>query len=220
MLLHDLPQFRRPREKLLNKGVDALSDAELLALLIHTGYHHKNAVELSQKLLQKYTLGQFLSQPITTLSKEKGLGLAKIARLKACLAIATRISQLQPVSLVSTARDVMLLSTHLTTYKQEHLQALYLDARQQLLCQLTVSIGTINASLIHPREVFAPAIEHRATALIMVHNHPSGEAEPSADDIQATQRIADAGELLDIPLLDHVIVTQQSYFSFREHELV
>lgn len=220
MPLHDLPHFRQPREKLLSRGGDGVSDAELLAILLRTGTQQLDALQLAQKILQKQTLGHFLNLPTKTLLTYDGLGPAKVMLLKAVLVVAERLTELDHNPAISNARDVALLAQPVARYQQEHLLALYLDARNRVIIQKTLSIGTVNSSLIHAREVFAPAIDHRAVSLILVHNHPSGDLEPSADDIQTTEKLVDVGELMDIRVIDHIIIGKQGWFSFREHQLV
>jgi len=220
MLISDLPTHRRPREKLLEKGSANLSEAELLAILLRTGYHGQSALEVAQRLLKNQSLIQFLSQPPTKLTKLKGLGPVTAGLISAVWAMVQIAKEQTPLPTITKSIEVAALTHSLLTKKQEHLVVLLLNGRNQLIDQLTITIGTLNSSLIHAREVFAPAITHRAAGLILVHNHPSGSLLPSEEDILATERLVEAGHLLDLPILDHVIVSSQGHFSFKHHQLL
>lgn len=205
---------------MLGKGPDNLSDTELLAIVLRTGYHGKDALALAQTLLHKSTLAQLLALPLAKLGAIKGLGLTRAAELLAAFALTKRllIPIVQPI--IDTPKEVAKLAQPLTNKKQEYLLALYLNARHQLISQEIISIGTVSQSLIHPREVFAPALELRAAEVIIVHNHPSGDTQPSEEDILATQKIQEAGEILDVPLIDHIIVAKSSWTSLRQLKLM
>ncbi|MBI3564686.1 MAG: hypothetical protein HY079_05770 [Elusimicrobia bacterium] len=180
------PAAERPREKLARRGVEALSDAELVALLLRTGASGRSALELAEGLLRDLPEGA-------------GAGFERLRRARVA-------AGLVPAS-VRGAR-------------KEHFVILCLNARRQLAHCETVSVGTLSASLVHPREVFSPAIAHAAAAVVAVHNHPSGDPTPSAEDREVTRRLSRAGELLGIPLADHVVVSETGFFSFREHGLL
>jgi DNA repair protein RadC len=195
MLLHDMHPVERPRHRLDRVGPEALSDAELVCVILGL-----------KRVPDARALETFQSAP----------------RLKAALEYARRkagAADGRPV-LDSPARVLELISPAVRAGKKEHLLAFYVNARSQLVHQETVSIGTLSASLVHPREVFSPAVAHCAAALIVAHNHPSGDCTPSPEDKDATRRLARAGELLGIPLLDHLVVSATGFFSFKERGLL
>jgi DNA repair protein RadC len=220
MKIADLPLHKRPREKLILKGSDGLSEGELLAILLRTGYQGKSSLEVAERILQKYSLNELFNLKLEKLSQIKGVGPTRASLL---LAVAALYQRLQPDiqnPIISAPKDVVQLTQFLKNKKQEYLVVLYLNARHQLLVQETITIGTLNSSLIHGREVFAPAIVHRAAFVILVHNHPSGNAYPSADDIEVTEKLQDIGELLDIPVIDHVIIAEDGWCSLKEEKLL
>jgi DNA repair protein RadC len=219
-ILSELARHSRPREKLLTKGALNLTDVELLAVLLHTGRPGKHVKNLAATVLEKYSLQELSQISLDELRLTKGIGPHKSTVIKAALELGQRVThhQLQP-SLLNPA-SVALRVQELLHYRQEHLVGLYLDGRYQLLSQQTISIGTLNSSLIHAREVFAPAVELRAAAVILVHNHPSGDTQPSLEDIETTQQIVAAGDILDIPILDHVIVSSRGWLSMQQQQLL
>jgi len=221
VLLRDLHPVERPREKLARSGPEALSDQELLALMLRTGYAGRSVMDLAAGLLTGFP-GGLSAAGFSELSRVKGVGASRAAALVAAFELARRSLGRQdhrPV-LDSPGRVLEAVPEEVCAGRKEHLLAFYLNARSQLLRQETVSIGTLQASLVHPREVFAPAVAQSAAAVIVVHNHPSGDPSPSADDRETTRRLTRAGELLGIPLLDHIIVAGPRSFSFREHGLL
>jgi DNA repair protein RadC len=217
MKLSDLThRVDRPREKLEKLGASALKDDELLALLLRTGYQGKNVLELSREVLRKLPSGSLRKAAFADLKAMKGVGASRAATLVAAFELAGRLSDepLEPV--LDTPQKAAEKLSWMRGKKQEHFAALYLNARHQALRQETIFIGTLSSSLVHPREVFAPALETRSAAIIVAHNHPSGDPRPSAEDREATRRLRRAGELLGIELLDHLVIAQQGIFSFRE----
>lgn len=220
MRIADRPAHLRPREKLFSRGSQALTDVELVAILLRTGYHGKSALQLAQSLLQKYPLSQIRSVPLPALAALKGMGQSRAAILHAALALNQLIGQVTTAAQITSPALVYSLVQTLSTKKQEHLVGLYLNARHQLIHQETICIGTISSNLIHPRELFAPALQHRASGIIVVHNHPSGDTRPSREDLIATQKLVEAGELLDIPVLDHVIIGHDQWLSFKQEKLL
>lgn len=220
MRIADLPQHLKPREKLQIKGIGGLKDTELLAILLRSGYQGKSALDIAERLLNRYSLAQLLILPHQTLCKLKGLGTSRAAMLLAVKGICDRLTVTQDFGNLNKPEDVLSLVQYLKSKKQEHLVAIYLDARGQLISQETITIGILNTSLIHAREVFAPAITLRAANLILVHNHPSGNPHPSTDDLDVTEKLTEVGELLDIPLIDHLIIAQDGWFSFRQQKLL
>jgi len=220
-LLRDLHPVERPREKLARSGPEALSDQELLALILRTGYSGRSVMDLAAALLRDFP-GGLPGAGFPALRRVKGVGRSRAAALVAAFELARRFSGRQdhrPV-LDCPARVLEAVPGAVRSGRKEHLLAFYLNARSQLVGQETVSIGTLSASLVHPREVFSPAVAGAVAAVIVVHNHPSGDCAPSADDRDTTRRLSRAGELLGIPLLDHIIVAGAAFFSFREHGLL
>lgn len=220
MRIADQPLHLRPREKLFARGGQGLTTVELVAILLRTGYQGKSALQLAHMLLHKHSLAQLKSLPPEKLAAMKGIGPSRAATLKAALALGQLEQGPETSAPITSPAAVYTLVKNLSTKKQEHLVCLYLDARQNLICQETITIGTISTSLIHAREVFAPALYHRASGVIVVHNHPSGDIKPSREDLVATERLIEAGELLDIPVLDHIIIGHQRWFSMKQEKLL
>ena len=220
MLLRDLHPVERPRERLARSGPEALSDAELLAIVLRTGYKGRSVLEVAQDVLKALPEG-LEKADLRALSRLKGVGPSRAAGIVAALELARRGRGGDGrVTLDSPARVLEQIPAAVRAGKKEHLLAFYVNARSQLIHQETVSIGTLSASLVHPREVFSPAIAHSAAAVIVAHNHPSGDCSPSNEDKDATRRLSRAGELLGIPLLDHLVVSSAAFFSFKDHGLL
>lgn len=213
MKVHDLPAHQRPREKLLQFGAENLSNKELLAILLRTGRAGKSVLEIAQDILKKFPEETLLSITHEDLKQVKGLDVAKIATLLAAFELTRRLTDTHPKGrpTICTTEDALDHLHDIRSRKKEHFVALYLNARHELLHREMISIGTVNASLVHPRDVFAPAIEHNATAIIVAHNHPSGNPEPSPADSEITQNLCDAGELLGITVVRSLILTEDNY---------
>ncbi len=216
--IKDMPKVDRPRERLMEKGAEALRDAELLAILLRIGYKGKNAVEVARRLLSQFTLKELMEMPLERLGGLKGIGPATACSLKAAFEFSRRALEidkdLQPA--VTSPTDVVHEVSSIRRNKKENFVVLYLNARNQVIDKETISIGTLNANIVHPREVFKPAVANSAASLILAHNHPSGDPHPSDDDIELTRRIARAGEVMGIDVLDHVIVTEKGYLSMKD----
>lgn len=212
--LKDTPNVDRPREKFLAKGADALTKSELLAILLGSGIKGTNVKELSQKILRKFGNG-FLHATVDELVQIPGIGKAKALQIVSALALARRISEEQnsPDNLILSAKDVLSLVSDLKDAKRENLVCLYLNARNALLKKEVVSVGTLDKSLIHPREIFAPGLEAHAAAVILVHNHPSGDPSPSEQDKQVAKRVVEAGQLMGINVIDFLIVAKNGSHS-------
>lgn len=212
----------RPRERLLARGPAALSEAELLACVLGTGVQGQDALALSESLLCRHPEGALGRLPVRELAVERGMGESRAARLAAALELGRRWAEPSPTAPepVDSPRRALRELGELGTLKKEHFVALYLDACHRPLHRETVSVGTLTASLVHPREVFAPALERPAAALIVAHNHPSGDPQPSREDRETTRRLCEAGRILGLPVLDHLIVAARGYFSFRERGLM
>lgn len=222
--LQELPEQERPREKLIHHGVAALSDSELIAILLRTGVAGLNAVELARALMEKFqTLHALARSSVSELATIKGIGHAKAVQLAAAFALASRLARetLSGQRIDSSALVYELLGSEMRTLSKESLRLLLLDTRYQLLCIEEVSLGSLSESIAHPREIFRPALVHRAYAIILVHNHPSGDPSPSEADHRITRRLLEAARILQITLLDHIILGSPSlahpaYFSFKD----
>ena len=217
------PADERPREKLLKKGAAALSDAELLALLLRTGdaAAAKSAIDLGRELLSRFdgNLRSLAQAELNELQQVKGLGLAKAASLKAAFTLASRFQARPLVSLDRFTSPVQIFDYfhhELRDARTEQFLLLLLDGKNRISRRVTISHGSLNQSIVHPREVFAPAVRESAAAVLFVHNHPSGDPSPSREDCEITRRLKEAGELLGIRVLDHVIIGDGSYYSFVE----
>lgn len=216
----DLPKVDRPREKILKYGPAKLSTTELLAILLRTGIKGINVVELSNRVLKLFGTENIQNITITDLRKIKGLGPVKASEIVACIELGKRLLQekqqlqaISPQGVFESLKDIRLL-------KKEHFIAIYLDTRNQEIHREIISIGTLNSSLVHPREVFEPAIRQLAAGIMLVHNHPSGDIKPSHEDLLITKKLVDSGKLLDIHVLDHLIITKNSYSSLKEQGMV
>lgn len=220
--IKDLPKIERPREKLAAKGAENLRDAELLAILLRTGVKGKSAIDIASQILAKYSKKRLLQLKYQDLIKIKGLDSAKVCTLLAAFELTKRSLEINDSNLpfIHDSEDAIAQLTGLRNNQKEHFIALYLNARNQLTHKETISIGTLNANLVHPREVFEPATKHLAAQIIIAHNHPSGEKEPSEDDLIITKRLVEAGKILGIEIIDHIIVTKDNFMSFKEKKLI
>ena len=217
-----MPRVKKPRERLMEKGPEALKDHELLAILLGAGYKGRSVLDVSRRILSRYPLETLATIPFDQLKKIKGIGPAKACTIRAAFELSKRSFSVDRDVLptVSTPRDVADTVIDIRRKKKEHFVVLYLNARNQLIGKETVSVGTLNANIVHPREVFQPAVLKSAASIILVHNHPSGDTSPSNDDIQLTERMVKAGEMMGIDVLDHVIVCERSYLSLKEKKLI
>lgn len=226
--IHDLPHSERPRERLYNSGADKLSDSELIAIILRTGMKGESVMLLSQKLISQFgSLGNLLNASVDDLKKVKGIGTAKAIELSACFEIARRINSrskdeiethLKKEGITDPEIASELLRNHFTDFTREQFIIASFDTRSRLLGVDIVSTGTLTASLVHPREVYKSAIRRHAVSIIAAHNHPSGDTEPSDEDIRITQRLHEAGKIMGIEFLDHLIITKNSYYSFKEND--
>lgn len=214
--IKDIPKVDRPREKLEKYGPEKLSSAELLAILLRTGTKDCNVISLSKKILKKFPQEKILTASFEEFKNIHGLGKVKSVEIIACLELGKRILKDKKSVLILSPKDVWENLKDIRDHKKEHFVVFYLDTRNQEIQREIISVGILNASLIHPREVFEPAILHSAAQIIVAHNHPSGNPEPSDDDIAVTKRLQEAGKILGIEVLDHVIVTKNNYASLKE----
>jgi len=218
--IKDIPKIDRPREKLEKYGPERLSDAELLAILLRTGAKGINVVELSQKILKKFSKEGLSRANFKELKNTFGLGNAKACEIAACFELGRRFLQSKQSVLLLSPQDVWTELKDIRDNKKEHFVIFFLDSRNQEIKREIISVGTLNANLVHPREVFEPAVRHLAAQIIVAHNHPSGNTEPSEEDLVITKRLVEAGKILGIELVDHVVVSKSSFFSFKEHNSI
>ncbi len=222
--IREMPQDERPREKLAAHGAAALSDAELIAILLRTGIPGANAIELARKLLKDYSSLSGLSRcSVHDLARRPGIGLAKATQLVAAFGLGQRLARetLSKQKIDSPELVNELVGHEMRQLRKESLRVILLDTRYHFIRAEEVSLGSVNESIAHPRDVFRPAVISSAYSVIVVHNHPSGDASPSQTDHSLTRRLAEAAELLQIKLLDHIIIGAPSegnpgYFSFKE----
>lgn len=221
--VRDMPSDDRPRERLLNFGAGTLQTAELLAIILRVGTQGENVIELSARLLRQHGgLGGLLTADTPLLCAERGMGEAKTAQLKAALELGRRLSALTPSgrAQITSPNDVAnLIMLEMGYLAQEQLRVLCLDTKNYVVAQQVVYQGTVNSSVVRVAEVFKPAISRTCPAIVVVHNHPSGDPAPSPEDVRTTEQLRKAGELLDIELLDHIVVGHNSFVSMKERRL-
>lgn len=221
--IKELPSSERPRERLLHYGANALSTAELLAIILRTGVRDENVIRVSQRLLSTFDgLAGLAQANATELMAEKGLGPAKTSQLKASLELGRRLLVESPEErpqIRSPADAANLVMSEMGLLEQEHLRVMLLDTKNRVLATPTVYVGSLNTSLIRVGEVFREAIRTNCASLIVLHNHPSGDPTPSPEDVAVTRQIVEAGKLLDIEVLDHLIIGRQRFVSLKERGL-
>ena len=218
MRIHDFDPDSRPRERFLSSGAASLSPAELLAIILRTGTKNLNIVDVCNEVIAKFTLEKLSAVTIKELQEIKGIGTAKAMQIIAVFELNTRLhysrNQNKKIQAASDIFDYM--AGRVPDETKEHLFVLHLNTKNQITKTELVSVGTLNAALIHPREVFKSAIKESSHAIILVHNHPSGDTEPSNADKQVTELLKKASTVVQIDLLDHVITGKTGWFSFRE----
>ncbi len=215
--IKDIPKVDRPREKFLKKGPEALSKSDLLAIFLGSGIKGKNVQQLSQQIIRKF--GKiFLNITIDDLKSVAGIGEAKSLQIVSAISLVKRFYADDQTSeiIIKNSQDVASLTFDLRSRKKEHLVCLYLNARNVLLKKEVVSVGLADKTLLHPREIFYPATELNAANVILIHNHPSGDSSPSEEDVEIVEKIAQVGEIMGIPVIDFVIVSEKGDYSFYE----
>lgn len=221
--IRDLPPAERPRERLQQLGAKALSSQEILALILGRGISGESVMVTVQRLLSQFgSLRGIADASIEEMSHIRGIGLAKASQIKAAFELAKRLDAAPEPGkqTVKTPEDVAkLVQGRLRGEKREHFLTLLLDTRGHLIKSVEVSVGSLDASIVHPREVFKEAISASAASVIFVHNHPSGNPEPSGDDIELNKRLAQAGEIMGIDVLDHVIIGERNHVSMKRRGL-
>ena len=217
--IKDLPEGDRPREKMIKYGPDKLTDDELLALVLGSGTKGVNVKTLAGRILRK-NKEKLNSLTFEDLKNEKGLGKAKATQVIAVLELGKRLFAGKKNDLILSPQKVWERCEDFRSSKKEHFAIFFLDARSQEIKREVISVGTLTASLVHPREVFESAIKANAVSIILVHNHPSGDVNPSEDDIELTERLKKAGKIMGIKVSDHVIISQNVYLSFKEEKIL
>jgi|SRR3989338_7714688 len=226
MKIKEMPIGDRPRERFLKQGPQALSDSELIAILLRTGTRGKkgekgeNVIEMSNRLINEYGLNKILECSLTELQKINGIGPSKAMQLLTIVELQKRINQAKtPINKITQASDVFnLFHERLKNEKQEHFYIIMLNTKNYIIGEHLISKGVLDAAIIEPREVFRPAIKNAASRIIILHNHPSGDPTPSSEDIEVTKRLIDAGKTLNIQLLDHVIIGNGKWWNYQDNQ--
>ncbi len=220
MPIKSIHKIEQPRERLEKYGAAKLSNAELFAILLRTGPKGTGVLGLSKKILKQFPENRLANAGFKELKNIYGLGPAKACEIIACFELGRRMLKDKQSALILSPREVWEQLKDVRSSKKENFVVLFLDTQNQEIKREIISVGTLNSSLIHPREVFEPAIKYLASHIIISHNHPSGSLEPSEEDLAVTKRLCDAGRLLGIEVLDHVIVIAVGYASFKEKNLL
>ena len=212
----------QPRERLKRHGAAALKDCELMAIVLGTGYRGHAVFEVARAVVQAHPCEQLISMDVSELAQLKGIGSAKAGVLVAGFELARRGLQkgLGVLPAISNPADAIPMVAEIKDERKEHFICLYLNARNQIIHKETVSIGSLSASIVHPREVFLAAITHSAASIILAHNHPSGDVSPSQDDIDLTHRLVRAGDIMGIEILDHIIVASADFVSLKSRGVI
>ena len=216
--IKDIPDFDRPREKLAAKGPEALSDSELLAVLLGSGVKGKDVFQVARAILRKLDNDKEKID-VKALISIGGIGLAKACQVVASFEFARR-RLLKESIVIQKAEDILPLIARIANKKQEYFLCISLNGANEVIGNRVVTVGLLNTNQVHPREVFVDAISDRAASVILAHNHPSGVLKPSPDDIATTRQLVDAGKILGISVLDHIIITKKGHLSFKERDLM
>lgn len=221
--IKDMPVDMRPREKMLSKGERSLSEAELLAIILGMGTKNLSALDLAKHLLVKYRgLRNLREVSLNELISEHGMGPAKAVSIKAAFELGRRMAlSTQQKEVVKSPEDVKnIVMEDMRYFDREYFRVLYLDRKNGIIFMEDISVGGLHSAVVHPREVFKNAVKMSAAAVILVHNHPSGDPAPSKEDIEITQRLIEAGRILGIEVLDHIIVGENRYCSLKAEHLI
>ena len=222
--MRDVPKEERPRERMIRHGADRLANKELLAILLRTGNQQESALALAEKLLSRFdSLPGLATASYEELLAVHGVGPAKATDVLAAFELAKRLgeSRMEFQGIINSPQDAaQLVLRELSLADKEHFMIIMLNTKHRVIAKKTISIGHLHASLVHPREMFKEAIRRSSAAVILVHNHPSGDLTPSKDDLTTTERLKDAGKVLGIDVLDHIIIGDNRYLSFKEQGLL
>ncbi|MCA1021733.1 DNA repair protein RadC [Halobacillus litoralis] len=219
-MIKNVPKQDRPRERLMELGPSHLSNQELLAILLGSGTKQESVMELSNRLLVHFEGITLLKDAaVEELTAIKGIGAAKAVQLLAAVEFGKRMHKMKPVEryMIRSPEDgADFIMEEMRDLKQEHFICLFLNTKNQVLHRQTIFIGSLNASIVHPREVFKEAVKRSAASIICAHNHPSGDPTPSQEDIQVTQRLKECGKMIGIELLDHIVIGDRTFISLKE----
>lgn len=222
--IREMPKEERPRERLMKYGPEVLKTSELLAIIIRTGQKGVSALDLANRLLRQYvTLRKLAKSSVEELCKVEGIGMAKAVEIKAAFELGKRLAAFtenERPSIHSPTDVVTLLMSEMKELDQEHVKALLLNTKNQVLSVHTIAIGGLNRISLHPRECFKKAIAENSCSIIIVHNHPSGDPQPSQEDIAISEQLKSAGDILGIKVLDHIILGDGKYISLKEKGLI
>lgn len=220
--IKQLPKPDRPREKLVAVGVQNLKDAELLAILLNSGLAGENVLQVALRVLEKYPKEKIFKMSFTELSKIKGVGQVKACVIIAAGELVRRALEIREevAPVMKAVDDVVAQAIYMKSKQREHFMVLYLNARNELLFKKPMFVGTLNASIVHPRDIFREAVRRNAAFVIFCHNHPSGNEQPSRADLDINKRLVEAGKIMGIEALDHIIITKTKVFSFKESGLM
>lgn len=222
--MKDIPLIERPRERMMMLGVEELSNEELLAILLKTGTKEVSVKELALQLLSHIgSIQELKNQTMSSLTKMKGIGKTKAIELLCAIELGKRVllSEKQTLTKYQTPKEIWESTRYLfQDKKQEHFYCLYFNHKQELVERKLLFMGTINRSIVHPREVFKEAYLSSASSIVCIHNHPSNDITPSKEDIRLTKALVQIGELNGIPIIDHIITTEDGYYSFMEHNML
>ena len=216
--IKDLPEFSRPREKLKERGAKALSDAELIAVILGSGGKGMDVMLLASRVAKAIS-GKKGDLSLEELTEIEGIGLAKSSQILAGFELARRHIVVKTVK-ITEAKDVLPLIDRITNKQQEYFICISLNGANEVIENRTVTVGLLDRSQVHPREVFADVITDRAASVIFAHNHPSGALEPSNSDLKIQEQLTEAGRILGIKVLDHIIISKKGYYSFQENGLI
>lgn len=223
-MLRDLPNEERPRERMLRYGAGVLSQTELLAILLRTGTRNESAIHMAQRLLAEIGgIRGIMDLSLDELTKMKGIGPAKAVQIKAGIELGQRLAKARTpeARIIRSPRDAAdQVMEELRYLQKEHFVCLFLNTKNHIIAQETLSVGSLNASIVHPREVFRAAIKCSSASIVCVHNHPSGDPSPSPEDIRITERLCRAGEIVGIDVLDHIVIGDGSFVSLKEQGLM
>ncbi|MDD4363133.1 MAG: DNA repair protein RadC [Atribacterota bacterium] len=218
--IKDWPEYERPRERLLYHGAESLSDAELLAIILVNGYSGKTSVEIARNLLAKFgSLRNLMKSPYSEVKETFGIGEAKYAQVKAALEIGVRLAQekILPGKRIQKAQDVVdYYYAEMRDKKKELFHIVLLDIRYQIIRDVLVSMGSLSETIVHPREVMKEVVKESAAAVIFLHNHPSGNPQPSQQDITLTDRLCKSCQVMGVKVLDHIIIGEDQFYSFAQ----
>ncbi len=220
LMIRDVPTGERPRERMLKEGVQVLTNQELIAIILGTGTKEESVLQLAQRILYDFNGLRLLKDcSVDELKKIKGIGDSKAVQLLAALELGSRVHKLQQEDriIIRSPEDVSrYMMEDMRFLTQEHFVVLYLNTKNHVIHKKTIFIGSLNASIVHPREVFKEAFRHSAASIICLHNHPSGDPAPSREDIEVTKRLVETGKVVGIELLDHIIIGDKKFVSLKE----